>query len=167
MPTIYLETSIICHLTDPPSNNPITRACQQLTQLWWHTRCDPAQTFVSRHVHDEIKSADPLRANRRLNVIEHLVTHRADPKMDGIEELLIGGGGLRASATWATQHIACAAFHNCDVLLTWDCDNIANARKLRLLRTLVHESGFWLPELVTPFELMEVSYETLWRGNST
>jgi len=34
MPTVYLETSIICHLTDPPSPNPITRACQQLTQLW-------------------------------------------------------------------------------------------------------------------------------------
>lgn len=37
MQTIYLETSIICHLTDPPGTNPITRACQQLTQLWWHT----------------------------------------------------------------------------------------------------------------------------------
>lgn len=46
MPTIYLDTSIICHLTDPPSNNPITRACQQLTQLWWHARCDPAHTFI-------------------------------------------------------------------------------------------------------------------------
>lgn len=33
MHTIYLETSVICHLTDPPSANPITRACQQLTQL--------------------------------------------------------------------------------------------------------------------------------------
>lgn len=29
-PTIYLETSVIRHLTDPPSDNPITHACQQL-----------------------------------------------------------------------------------------------------------------------------------------
>lgn len=35
MQTIYLETSIICHLTDPPSTNPITRACQQLTHEKW------------------------------------------------------------------------------------------------------------------------------------
>jgi hypothetical protein len=32
MPTIYLETSVIYHLTDPPSTNPITRACQLFTQ---------------------------------------------------------------------------------------------------------------------------------------
>ena len=44
-PTIYLDTSVVCHLTDPPSSNPITRACQQLTQLWWHTRCVHSQTI--------------------------------------------------------------------------------------------------------------------------
>ncbi|SHN35928.1 hypothetical protein SAMN05192549_108108 [Duganella sacchari] len=31
---------------------------------------------------------------------------------------------------------------------------------------LVNNGGYSLPELVTPFELMENSYETLWRKNS-
>lgn len=165
MQTIYLETSIICHLTDPPSPNPITRACQQLTQLWWHTRCDPAYTFVSEHVRSEIECDDPLRALRRLHIIEHLASYATDPQTKRIEELLLGGGGLTAKATWAASHIACAALHNCEVLVTWNCASIANAQKLSLLRMLIRESGYLLPELVTPFELMENGHETLWSGN--
>ena len=166
MQTIYLETSIICHLTDPPSNKSITRACQQVTRLWWQTRCDPSHIFVSEHVHNEIKSGDPLRAIRRLQAIENLVSHPVDPGMRGIEELLFFGGGLKASAHWAASHIANAAFHNCEILVTWNCESIANAYQLSLLRMLVQESGYVLPELVTPFELMENNYETLRRGNS-
>jgi len=166
MHTIYLETSIICHLTDPPSPNPITRACQQLTQLWWHTRCDPTTTFVSEFVQKEIKSGDPLRATQRMAAIQHLTSLQTHKKIESIEELLIGGGGLTANAGWATSHIACATFRRCEVLLTWDCIHIANAQKLRLLRMLVNDGDYLLPDLVTPFELMENSYEALWSRNS-
>lgn len=167
MPTIYLETSIIYHLTDPPSNNPITRACQQLTQLWWHTRCDPTATFISDYVEQEIKSGDPLRATRRIDAIQHLVSLQENKEIESIKELLVGGGGLSAKAHWAAFHIACAASNNCDVLLTWDCIDIATAEKMRLLRMLVNSGKYLLPELVTPFELMENSYETMWSRNSS
>jgi hypothetical protein len=163
--TVYLETSIICHLTDPPSPNPITRACQQLTQLWWHTRCDPAQTFVSDYVYNEIQAGDPLRAAQRMRAIHHIAQFPAHARMESVWELLVGGGGLTAKAGTAAEHIACAALYNCEILLTWDCANIANARKLKLLRMLLNKGDFTFPELVTPFELMENSYETLWRGN--
>lgn len=166
MPTIYLETSIICHLTDPPSNNPITRACQELTQLWWHTRCDPATTFVSDYVHDEIHASDPLRVAQRTRAIQHLVRHPKHWKMESTRELLLGGGGLTAKARAAAEHIACAVFHHSEILLSWDCANIANAYKLKLLRMLVNRGEYTLPELITPFELMENSHETLWSRNS-
>lgn len=166
MQTVYLETSIICHLTDPPSPNPITRACQQLTQLWWHTRCDPAYTFVSDHIYNEINASDPLRVVQRTRAIQHLVRHPAHARMESIWELLVGGGGLSAKAATAAEHVACAAFYNCEILLTWDCTNIANARKLKLMRMLLNNGEHTFPELVTPFELMENSYETVWRRNS-
>jgi hypothetical protein len=162
MQTIYLKTSIICHLTDPPSTNPITRACQQLTQLWWHTRCDPANTFVSKYVLEEIKRDDPLRATRRLRSIQRLVSHANSSKASYIAELLIGGGGLKAKSLLAAEHIACAAQHNCEILLTWNCVDIANAQNFPLMRMLMDVEDLVLPELVTPFELMENSYETLW-----
>jgi hypothetical protein len=102
---------------------------------------------------------------QRQRAIRNLIRHPADNKMESTTELLISGGGLKANAGWAASHIACAAFHQCEILLTWDCKNIANAAQLSLLRLLVYEAGYSLPELVTPFELMENSYETLWRGH--
>jgi hypothetical protein len=165
-PTIYLETSVICHLTDAPSPNPITRACQQLTQLWWHTRCDPSYTFVSDYIHNEINASDPLRVLQRTQAIRHLAQHPAHEKMESIRELLISGGGLTARARTAAEHLSCAIFYNCEVLLTWDCANIANASKVGLMRALVNNGKYRLPELVTPFELMENEHETLWSRNS-
>jgi len=71
-PTIYLDTSVVYYLTDPPSSNPITRACQQLTQLWWHTRCVRSRTHVSEYVLQEIRDGDPLRAARRFKEVQYL-----------------------------------------------------------------------------------------------
>lgn len=160
-PTIYLDTSIIFHLTDPPSSNPITRACQQLTQLWWHTRCVPTKTFISEYVLEDIKERDPLRATRCIKVIQHLAKCPSSPRVTPAGELLIMGGGLKADASAVGRHIACAAISHCEILLTWDCRNIANAKKLPLLRMLMHSDKFTLPELVTPFEIMENSHENL------
>lgn len=158
-PTIYLDTSIIFHLTDPPSSNSITRACQQLTQLWWHTRCVPGKTFISEHVLDDIKKRDPLRATRCISAIQHLAICPTNSLVIRAGELLILGGGLNGGAHAASRHIACAALSRCEILLTWDCKNIANARKLPLLRLLMHSDKYALPELVTPFEIMENGYE--------
>jgi hypothetical protein len=165
-PTIYIEPSVICHLTDPPSANPITRACQQLTRLWWHTRCDPSHTFVSVYVQKDLESGDPLRAIPRMRSVQHLAQHKESQEITNMVELLIAGGGLTAKAHHAAEHIACAALNHCEILLTWNCADIANARKLWLLRMLIDNGEYWLPELVTPFELMENPYETEWHRNS-
>lgn len=160
-PTIYLDTCVVCYLTDPPSSNPITRACQQLTQLWWHTRCVHSQTHVSEYVLQEIREGDPLRATRRLKEIQYLNQFNAGERITAVSELLVWGGGLRSKERKAGEHIACAAINRCDILLTWNCRDIANAEKFPLLRILMHGAECDLPELVTPFEIMENCYEDL------
>jgi hypothetical protein len=47
-----------------------------------------------------------------------------------------------------------------------NCRDIANAEKLPLLRMLMVSEELQLPELVTPLELMEDTYENLWQGRS-
>lgn len=161
MSTVYLDTSVVCCLTDPPSRNSITRACQQLTQLWWHTRCVRSQTHVSAYVVQEIKDGDPLRATRRLREVQHLNQFAASNKLIGASELLVLGGGLSGKARKASEHIVCAAMNHCDILLTWNCRDIANAEKLPLIRMLMQIAEYEPPELVTPFEIMENHHEDL------
>ncbi|NVD72171.1 hypothetical protein HUX88_16665 [Duganella sp. BJB1802] len=160
-PTVYLDTSVILHLADPPSPNPIIRACQQLTQLWWDTRCDATNTYVSEYVIAEIRHGDPLSMARRLRKIEFLPRLPDGGRTEGIAELLICGGGLNARAMKSAEHIACAAQNRSEILLTWNCRDIANAGQFRLLRILINAQRLHLPELVTPFELMENRYENI------
>ncbi|MRW87040.1 hypothetical protein GJ698_23505 [Pseudoduganella sp. FT26W] len=161
MPTIYLETSVIYHLTDPPSTNPITRACQLLTQQWWEMRMDAQHTYVSDYVIDDINADDALRAASQLKKVAFLNKLPRSKRADNIAELLVLGGGLIAKSKNAAAHIACAAAHRADILLTWNCTDIANAYKLPLLRDLVQAKEEFMPQLITPFELMGNIYEDL------
>lgn len=61
---------------------------------------------------------------------------------------------LREAAADAL-HIAVAAVHGMDYLLTWNIRHLANAAILRRIEAVCGESGFPPPVLCTPEELME------------
>ncbi|MET0266796.1 MAG: hypothetical protein ABW202_14405 [Duganella sp.] len=159
--TVYIDTSVICYLTDPPSSNPVTRACQLLTQQWWEQRCERSVTYVSDAVLRDIKTGNPARIARRMEIAEQLIHLPSNKRVLAFAELLILGGGLNAKARSPAEHIAIAATRELDILLTWNCVDIANARKFPELRRLMVLKDLELPELITPFELMENSYEIL------
>ena len=79
------------------------------------------------------------------------------PEIPELAEFLLLGGGLPPKAGLDALHIACAAYHEMDVLVTWNCTHIANPVQVPVMRGLCAARGYKLPELVTPFELMEVS----------
>jgi hypothetical protein len=51
-------------------------------------------------------------------------------------------------------HIATAAVHGMDFLLTWNCRHIANAFIADRIRRVCEREGFVVPVLCTPYELM-------------
>ena len=51
-------------------------------------------------------------------------------------------------------HLALASYHRCDFLVTWNCQHLANARKFGHIRRLNGILGLFVPELVTPMELL-------------
>ncbi|MET0320140.1 MAG: hypothetical protein ABW069_05405 [Duganella sp.] len=158
---VYIDTSVIRYLTAPPSRDPVIRGCQELTRQWWEKRCVREMTYISDAVLDEIKAGDPVLFDARMHIADKLVYFRPDPEVDIFAELLILGGGLNAKARIPAQHIASAAFQQVQVLLSWNCVDIANAHNCAVLRQLMMLKDLVLPELVTPFALMENSYEDL------
>lgn len=93
----------------------------------------------------------------RLAALRSIPLLAVPPEIPELAGFLLLGGGLPAKARLDALHIACAAYHNVDVLLTWNCTHIANPTQLPVMRGLCAARGYTLPELVTPFELMEVS----------
>jgi hypothetical protein len=51
-------------------------------------------------------------------------------------------------------HVATAAVHGMDFLLTWNCRHIANATIVEKLRDICDREGFPAPVICIPHELM-------------
>lgn len=152
---IYIETSVVSYLTSRSSNDVIMAACQQITKAWWKHGRLMAMPYISPYVVEEASAGDPDAATKRLDALRKIPVLPIDSEIPELAEFLLLGGGLPAKARIDALHIACAAFHQIDVLLTWNCTHIANPAQLPVMRGLCAAKGYKLPELVTPFELME------------
>jgi len=152
---VYIETSVVSYLTARPSQDGIVAACQQITRSWWDTGRLGASSYISPYVIEEASNGDPEAAQQRLAALRPIPVLPVNPEIPELAGFLLLGGGLPAKARIDALHIACAAYHRIQVLLTWNCTHIANPAQTPVLRGLCAARGFTLPELVTPFELME------------
>lgn len=73
-----------------------------------------------------------------------------------LAQKLLSAGGLPKKAASDALHIAVAAVHGMDYLVTWNCKHIANARMLRFVTEKCRSAGFEPPVICTPEELAEV-----------
>jgi predicted nucleic acid-binding protein len=153
---IYIETSVVSYLTVRQSNDVIRSACQQITQSWWNHGRLTVMSYISPYVVEEASAGDPAAAAERIEALRSIPVLPITPEIPNLAEFLLLGGGLPAKARIDALHIACATHHQIDVLLTWNCAHIANPAQLPIMRGLCAAKGYKLPELITPFELMEV-----------
>jgi len=51
-------------------------------------------------------------------------------------------------------HLAIASNHKCDILLSWNCKNLANANKFNHIRYVNNLLLLYVPILTTPLELL-------------
>jgi predicted nucleic acid-binding protein len=68
--------------------------------------------------------------------------------------MLISEGALPPAAEDDATHIALAAVHGIDYLLTWNCRHIDNAETKPIVRSICTTRGYACPEICTPEELM-------------
>lgn len=101
-------------------------------------------------------AGDSTAAKERIEALRPIPVLPIPDDIPHLAEFLLLGGGLPPKARIDALHIACAVFHEMDVLLTWNCTHIANPVQLPVMRGLCAAKGYRLPELVTPFELMEI-----------
>lgn len=152
---VYVETSVISYLTARPSPDAIKAACQQITRQWWDGARTLVFAYISPYVVEEASAGDALAAAERIDALRELPVLSVEQEILELAQFLLLGGGLPIKARLDALHIACAAYHGMDVLLTWNCTHIANPIQLPVMRGLCAARGYKLPELVTPFELME------------
>ncbi len=110
---------------------------------------------ISPYVVQEVSLGDPEAANQRLVAIRGLKMLEINADIESLADFLLLGGGLPAKARFDALHIACAAVHGANVMLTWNFKHIANPVHMPVLRGLCAARGYRLPELVSPLEMLE------------
>lgn len=160
-PKVYLETTIPSLLTAWPSRDLIVAADQQTTRRWWETRRGQFQLFISEFVLDEAGQGDKDAAAQRLQVLAECELLKATEEVRSLTLALLDAGLIPRKAVADAAHIAVAAVHGMDFLLTWNCRPIANAMIGDRVRAVCAQHACKSPTICTPHELMiPLSHET-------
>lgn len=155
MATVYIETSIVSYLRQKPSTQVITAAKQLLTHKWWDEEREKYDLVTSNFVIQEASEGNPTLAAERLKSLEGIPLLSADPEVGDISDEIMARAILPAGALIDSLHIAIAAHHRIEYLMTWNCTHIANGRVMARIRDLLNDIGVPLPVICTPQEMVE------------
>ena len=155
-PRLYLETTIPSYLVARPNRDIQIASDQAATHQWWSAHCNDFEMFVSAAVLREISRGDPEMAAVRFEKIKHLAILAPTGESESLAERLLAENIIPAKAADDATHIALAAAHAMDFLLTWNCKHINNRFTIRRIERACAKSGFTCPVIATPTELMNL-----------
>lgn len=152
--SVYVETTVISYLTARKSRNLVVAAHQAITRQWWKARRRDFDLYCSQAVIREASAGDAEAATKRLKALEEMPLLEINESAKRLAAGLITAAKLPVKATEDALHIALAAAHGMDYLLTWNCRHIANAEIRNIVTAVAYEHGYGAPVICTPEELM-------------
>ena len=120
----------------------------------WENRRETFQLYISQLVVDEAGAGDPVAALKRLKVLQGLSLLDITPEVAELASSILASGIIPRKAATDAAHIAIAAVHGMDFLVTWNCLHIANAAIAKSLAFICREHAGECPVICTPEELM-------------
>ena len=120
MASVYLETTVISYLAARISSDLVTAAHQRTTLDWWASRRLAFALFVSELVHQEARSGNPEAAERRYDMLRDIPSLALTPAVRELGTRLLREAVVPAYAVADAVHIAVAAVHGIDYLMTWN-----------------------------------------------
>jgi len=156
---IYIETSI-------PSFYHETRLERDLqsrrdwTRQWWAMPRFDQELVIGLPVISELEETPQPKREKLLALIAQLRILPYVPEIADIVEVYFAHKLMPLEAQGDADHLALASFHNCDMLVTWNCKHLANANKFGHIHRVNALLGLRTPALVTPLQLLEKDDES-------
>lgn len=150
---IYVETTIPSYLCARPSNIVTIAGKQEVTRQWWEEQRHRFDLYISQFVIDEAERGDPDLSRLRLACLEGIPLLAVDEGVGLITDAILSSSLIPKKAATDAAHIAVAARHGMDYLVTWNCRHIANAEIISRMTGVLAGSGYSVPVICTPDEL--------------
>ena len=152
--SVYVETSIVSYLRERTTDQIIAAARQVHTRRWWSSERHLYDLYISRFVIDEASLGAEELAAARLKALTGIPSLELSEAVFELGNKLIKRAVLPEKANVDALHIATAAVHRIDYLLTWNCKHIANALIVPKVNLIIRDMGFTPPYICTPEELL-------------
>ena len=155
-PTVYIETTVIGYLTSWPRTDVTVAGHQSTTREWWRGAPDRFHLIASQLVVQECAAGDQQAAQDRMVALKNLSLVPTTSEAEQLAEALIAGHAVPESHPEDALHIALAAAHGIQYLVTWNFRHIANAAVRLAIEQVCRRAGYEPPVICTPEELMEI-----------
>jgi predicted nucleic acid-binding protein len=150
---VYIETSIpsFYHTlrTDPESV-----ARMHWTRRWWSTQADSSELVSSAAVIAELERGTSEKVQARLALLSDVELLEISNEVREIVRIYIRRLVMPNDPTGDALHLALASFYHVAVLLTWNCQHLANPNKMQHIRLVNYELGLPMPLLTTPLNYL-------------
>jgi len=143
--SLYIETSVIGAYLD---NGDAFR--RDVTIRWWEHELSEYRVYSSLLVQRELERIGEPHRQGYLNLIKPLEQLDIAEEVAILAEGYIERGIFHRKYIADALHVALAAFHKVDYLVTWNFGHIANVRKQARLKMFNTAAGFFSPVIVTP-----------------
>ena len=148
--SVYVETTAVSYLTARKSRDLVVAAHQEITQRWWKRRRREFYLYCSQAV----ERGRQARGGQTPCSIRRRPVVGVNESAQQLAAALLKAAALPGKATEDALHIALAAAHGMDYLLTWNCKHIANAEIRNIVAAVSYQHGYGAPVICTPEELL-------------
>lgn len=152
---LYLETTIPSYLVANSSLDARLAVDQEQTIEWWKLHRGRFEVYISAVVLREIARGNPDMAGKRMEIVAGIPLLSPNIESESLTERLLAKV-IPQNAADDAAHIALAAVHQMDFLLTWNCKHINNRFTIRRIEKACSEMGYQCPVISTPAELMSI-----------
>lgn len=143
--SIYLETSVIGAYLD---NGDSFR--RDLTIRWWEREMAEYRAVTSLLVRRELERISEPYRKSYLDLLKPIEELELAEEVAILAEGYISRGIINRKFIADAMHVAYAAFHKIDYIVTWNFGHLANVRKQARLKMFNTSAGFFSPTIITP-----------------
>ena len=154
-PRVYIETTVVGHLTSRLPSDIVFAGQMLVTRQWWRESRLDFDAFISELVLQEISQGDPVAAAERLEITALIPSAPIFETARQLAEALVAQHGLPDKAKIDALHLAICATNGIEYLLTWNCRHLANATRQKAIADICKGLGYNAPVICTPQQLQE------------
>ena len=154
LPRLYVETTIPSYLTARRSRDLRLAAHQEVTEEWWNEHRHEYDLYTSAFAREEAAEGNSELAAARLTLLDSVPVLPTTEEVEDLAGKLLEDGLIPAKAATDAFHIAMAAVHGMDFLLTWNCTHIHNLSIIRRVERVCAAPGYACSVICSPDDLL-------------